>query len=334
MAGPAQTHYSIGGENYQVGDGSLVFSGNQPYAQKNGQYYAIQNGQLASGPSPLAAGLPGNGTGNNIIAGQPGGNVASPPTNTANYSQLLPSQTTYQSFTPLSYQDFGSVPYVQAATTNAASVDNSSLPGALQGYEGAVNSAMAPQFQQQQDQLNSGLAQRGIYNSSAGQELQNNLTGQQDAALSSAYEPLIAQFAGDYNANNQLNAQMEQQASLANQGAYNNANTTNAQAYGTAVGANYDAYNQYLQTLMGYQNGTQNTLLDSYINSYNPSQYANLLSGGLANASGAYTNAYNGGAPGTANLSNALSQLGSQLGSGANKSGGGADMGNSSFSDY
>lgn len=397
---------NVGGTDYSIANGALVYSGSQPYALKNGQYYAVQNGQLAGQSTPLSVN-PGQatGSGTQIMAGSPGGPVANTSTQSTpvDYSQLLPSAQSYESFAPMSYQQFGSVPYVQASTVNpasvaqtpgmqaatvnpnslpgaqAASVDQSQLPGALQSYEQSVNTAMAPQFQQQNDALTANLADRGIFNSSAGQQLQNNLTGQQDASLSSAYEPLISQFAGAYNSNNQLNAgnqqaanmadysgllnqiganqtnqqaanatnyagtqsdnqlgaQLQQQAGLSNQAANNTANTQNADAYGAITAGNQSAYNQYLQQLMGYQNGTQNTLLDATINSYNPSQYSNLLSQGMTNAGSAYTNAYNGGAAGTANLSSTLGNLGAQYGASLGSgNGGGADMSNASFSDY
>jgi hypothetical protein len=397
---------NVGGQQYSIGDGNLTYAGSQPYVLQNGQYYAVQNGQLASAPSQLMF-RPDEPTGSSaqIIAGSPEENMASTSTQATpmDYSQLLPSAQSYESFSPLSYQQFGSVPYVQASTVNpasvastpdmqaatvnpnslptaqAASVDQSQLPGALGSYEQMVQSAMAPQFQQQNDALTANLADRGIFNSSAGQTLQNNLTGQQDASLSSAYEPLISQFAGAYNSNNQLNAsnqqsanmadysgllsqiganqnnqqaanatnyagqqsnnqllaQLQQQAGLSNQAANNAANTQNADAYGAITAGNQSAYNNYLSTLMGYQNGTQNTLLDATINSYNPSQYSNLLSQGLNNTSNAYTNAYNGGAAGTANLSSTLGNIGAQLASNTGGSGyTGPDMGNASFGDW
>ena len=85
---------------------------------------------------------------------------------------------------------------------------------------------------------------------------------------------------------------------------------------------------------MEYQNGQYGTLLDATINSYNPSQYSNLLSGGLNNTSNAYTNAYKGGAAGTANLASTLGNLGAQLGSRGNQGPSGADMSNASFGGF
>lgn len=435
---------NAGGTDYSIANGTLVYSGSQPYALKNGQYYAVQNGQIANQATPLAVN-PGEptGSGAQIMAGSPGGPVAATSTKSTpiDYSQLLPSAQSYESFAPMSYQQFGSVPYVQASTVNpasvaqtpgmqaatvnpnsipganaatvnpnslptaqAASVDTGALPGALQSYEQSVRSAMAPQFAQQNDALTANLASRGIFNSSAGQQLQNNLSVQQDASLSSAYEPLISQFAGAYTAGNQQNAsqqqatnlanysgqigqiganqentqaanmadysgllsqiganqenqqaanatnyagtqsdnqllaQLQQQAGLSNQAANNTANTQNADAYGAITASNRSAYNNYLAQMMAYQNGpggTLPTMLDATINSYNPSQYSNLLSQGMTNAGSAYTNAYNGGAAGTANLSSTLGNLGAQyassLGSG---NGGGADMGNASFGEF
>src|SRR5215813_561743 len=116
--------------------------------------------------------------------------TSGPSSQTVDYSKLLPSAQDYSSFAPLPYQSFGAVPYTQAATMNpasvgstpamqAASVDLSQMPGALSSYEAMVQQALAPTFRQQQDTLTSDLAKRGIFNSTAAQQLENDLSGQQ-----------------------------------------------------------------------------------------------------------------------------------------------------------
>jgi hypothetical protein len=286
-----------------------------------------------------------------------------------NYNQLLPSASQLESFTPLPYQSFGSVPYTQAATVNpanvaatpnaqAASVDLSSMPGLLSQYEGDVKSAMAPTFAQQNDQLNASLAGRGIYNSTAGQQLSNNLQGQQDAALAGAYEPLIQQMQTDYTKGQEQNsaqqqatnlvnytgsqdrnallAELQQQAGLANQDATNVSNTNNANMYNNTVTGNATEYNNNLQRLYNDQNSLSTGLMSDILQTYDPGLYNNLLTQGASSAGTAYGNAYTAGAGNSSNLSSALGTLGGSLfpGKSATSGAGVPDMSNSSFGDY
>jgi hypothetical protein len=233
--------------------------------------------------------------------------------NTPDYSQLLPSASQLASYTPLSYQSFGSVPQVQAATATPASVDLSQMPGALSQFEQMNQTALAPTFQQQSDALTANEADRGIFNSTAGLQLGNNLAGQQAGALASADAPLVSSFAGYYNQGEETNAANQQGAALANQTALNNANDFNATSYGDVTNENMQDYNQYLNELGQYQTNLQTGLAGDVIQSYGPQQYESLLNTGLQQSGSAYTGAYNNGAAGTAGLSNSLGNLASSL---------------------
>jgi hypothetical protein len=303
--------------------------------QQNGQYYSLNSaGQLSPQPVPAPANLTAS------YPGSPSASGSNMSNSTVNYSSLLPTASQLESYAPLSYQDFGAVPQYAAATVNpatiqstpqmqaaqqanvagpqaaqqgtvagpqAASVDNAQLPGALSQYEQLNSQALAPQFKQQNDALTGSLAQRGIFNSSAGQELQNNLSGQQDAALAQANSPLVQQFAGAYNSNNQLNASNQQASNLADY-------------QGLLSQATNNAANQQSANLAGYQGllsqATNNAANQQAANSANyqgllgqNSQQAQLQqNAGLANQD-AYNqaNAYNASSYGTvtgANMKN------------------------------
>lgn len=259
------------------------------------------------------------------------------------YSSLLPSSTDMSSYAPLSYQDFGSVPTVAASTVSpasvanvdpmqaatqanvagptaaqtatsslptaqAASVDNSTLPGALQSYENMNAQALAPTFQTQNDALTSDLAARGIFNSTAGQELQNNLSGQQASALASADSPLVQQMQAAYNSNNQLNATNQQTANNTNYsgqlestlGNTANQQATNLAGYqGLLSQAANNAANQQATNAANYAGNQSNAQLNA-----NNQQQA-----GLANQS-SYNNAnqYNADAYGAVTAGNETNQ--------------------------
>jgi len=247
--------------------------------------------------------------------GQPLPSLGSSSPNPVNYSQLLPSASQDASFTPLPYQDFGQVPYTQAATVNPASVDLSQMPGALSQYESLNQQALAPQFQQQQDALTANEADRGIFNSTAGLQLGNDLAGQQAGALASANAPLVSAFAGYYNQGEETNAANQQAAAIANQAAMNQSNTFNATAYGDIAGQNMTDYNSFLNTLYNQQQDVSSGLEQTVLNSYSPGNYTGLIQSGQTSAGNAYSGAYNSGAAGTAALSKSLGTLGGQAGS-------------------
>ena len=250
----------------------------------------------------------------NVTSVQPAATPANAdPANQVDYSQLLPSSQQLQNFAPSPYQAFGAVPYVNPALSTAAQVDNSQLPGALSQYEQQLQTALAPTFQQQDQQLTADLSSRGLMDSSAGAQAQGNLQGNQAAALSSGIEPLISQFAQAYNQNNQLNAGYQQQTGESNQTALNTGNAYNSQLYGNIVGSNQQNSNAYQKALFDLQTGTNTGLLNGTLASYDPNNNGttSLLGTGLNQAGTAYSQAYSAGAPGAAALGNSLGQIAS-----------------------
>lgn len=265
------------------------------------------------------------------------------------YSQLLPNSGTLQSYAPLPYQAFGNVPQLNAATMTptqqastpgmqAATVDPYSTDAAYQNYANQLQTSLAPTFQQQNDQLTAGEADRGIFNSTAGQQLQNNLSGQQAGAIASGLQPLISQFAGYgqqdttiNNANqqaanqtnyqgafdtNQVNAGYDNSAAAANMAALNNANQYNASAYGTVTQGNENDFNTYLNSLAGLGNTQQTALLNQGLTSYDPNNAssAGLYADGLNNASTAYNQAFTAAGANTGALASGLGTALAQFG--------------------
>ena len=246
--------------------------------------------------------------------------------NQLDYGSLLPSANQLGQFAPLTFSDMGQIPQVQAATMQmpqnmqAATIDPNTLPGALQQYAQLAQSTLAPQFQQQNQQLQAQLAQNGIFNSSAAGQAETNLMGNQDAALSSAISPLVADFANFYQQDQTGNAANRQAANaanfqggldvgFANQNATNNANSTNASTYGNIVQGDLNAANTYLQGLNTGQNTLDSGLLSSGLQTYDPSVNGstNLINQGLGDASQAYTNAFNAAGQNSSGITNAIS---------------------------
>jgi hypothetical protein len=294
MAGaPTPTGVIIGGVTYPSGD---LFSNNgQQYLEQNGQYYLVGGGGQLTPASASAT--------QNLTQDFPGAAGTSDANDNINYSSLLPSASQLESFAPATYQQFGSVPYTQAATLNpagvastpnmqaatvanvagpnASSVDLSQLPGALSSYEGDVQAALAPTFQQQQDALTANEADRGIFNSTAGLQLQNNLSGQQDAALASADEPLVSQFAGAYNTGQEQNSAQQQAASLAAYAGSLGAAQTNASNQQAANSTNYTGSQDYnsLVASLQQQAGLANQSATNSSNLDNASLYNSIVGG-------------------------------------------------------
>jgi hypothetical protein len=230
-------------------------------------------------------------------------------------------------FQPENYSAFGNVPSVSATTYTSGSynpqgysatqIDNSQLPGAMAMFDQQNATALAPQFQQQDMSLNDNLASRGIVNSGANTYLNQNLAGNQDAALAQADAPLTQQFAADYesnlsqnaaaqNAASQFNATAGNEAGQFNTGAGNSAAEFNAQAgneaalanagyYGTVVSGDQNAYNNYLNTLESQGNEYSNGLLSGFLGTYGDANSTALagLNEGTSAATNAYGNAYN-----------------------------------------
>ena len=232
-----------------------------------------------------------------------------------------------------------------AAGYNAAQVDPNQNQGYIQQYEGLVAQGLQPQFQQQDQALQASLAGRGISSSGSAQQLSNDLSGQQAAALAAADAPVVSQGYGytqqDIQGNqaaqntalgtnagyqqqaNLTNAGYQQQTGLANQAAQNAAGALNAgneqqanlsnQAAGNTA-AQYNAGNQ--QQANQYNAGSANTA--AAYNASNQQQIA-LANQNAANAaSGTNAQYYNEALTGNANAYNqylaTLEQQGSGLG--------------------
>jgi hypothetical protein len=178
---------------------------------------------------------------------------------------------------------FGTLGFVNPAYVNPAQ-----NPAYMQQYEQLVAQGLAPQFAQQQQQLQDSSAARGISSSGAAGYLQSDLLGQQAAAYAQGISPIVQQGYG-YN----------QQDIMANQGAANQASYYNA---GT--------YNNYL-----------NALQTAYLNSYGPNTgvtnaYGQAVGGIGSTVGGVYGSAL--GAEGQA-----LGAAGTAFGYGAGGGGGG-----------
>jgi hypothetical protein len=235
------------------------------------------------------------------------------PANQVDYSQLFPTSGQLSQFAPMSYQEFGAVPYVNPALSTAAKVDNSQLPGALSAYEQQLQTSLAPTFQQQGQQMTADLASRGLLDSSAAAQAQGNLQGNQAAALAGGIEPLIGKFADFYNSNNQLNASNEQQTGVQNQSALNVGNAYNSELYKSVTSGNQQDQNGYLKALWDLQNGSNTGLANGVLGSYDPNNNGttSILGQGLQNAGNAYSNAYAAGGPAASAFANSLGQLAS-----------------------
>jgi hypothetical protein len=296
-------------------------------------------------------------------------------------SSGLPTSSGVDSMAPLPIQDFGALPSVNpmyataspytaaqsgAAGYNAATID----PNQSQSYMNAAYAqnaqALAPQFAQQQQQLQDSSAARGISSSGAAGYLQGNLLGGQASALAQADSPLTQQGYGynqqdltsnqaAQNAAGQFNAGNQQQTNFANQNALNTAgqfnsaqgtqnsqfnasvgNTAaqeNANFYGNALGSNANTYNNYLGTLESQGYNTGNEAYGAYLSSYLP---AGAVGNSIGNAATGYNQTYNNVYGGAQQGSNAaLGAAGTAFGgfSSAAPSAGGGYTGNTEFTD-
>lgn len=210
-------------------------------------------GAMAGGANPNAAG-----------GAQPGAKNQPPPGGWGN--------TPPYSVAP---QGFGTLGYVNPAYANPNQTN-----AYMQQYEQLVAQGLAPQFAEQQQQLQDSSAARGISSSGAAGYLQSDLLGQQAAAYAQGISPIVQQGYG-----------YTQQDILANQGAANQASYYNA---GT--------YNNYL-----------NSLESAYLNSFGPNTgVTNAFGAGVAGIGNAVGSTYEGalGAEGSA-----LGGIGQGLGS-------------------
>lgn len=268
-------------------------------------------GQPRTGPDPNA---PYAGYGTGAPVGTPPGS-----------DPLHPDPASIAGLGPANIQQFGGTPtvdptYAQAAgqnflTGNAALVNPNQNMAYMQQYEQLLGTSLAPQFQSQDQSLSDQLAARGLTTSGSGQYLQNQLYGQQAAALASGLQPIVSQgygytqqdIQGNQGAQNQFglanlgygnqalgtNAAYAQQANLANAGASNEANILNANYYNQDRTANYGAYNNFQNELLGLGSGQLSAEQAAYLNSFGPnsgvtSAYGNALTG----ANNAYSSVY------------------------------------------
>jgi len=203
--------------------------------------------------------------------------------------------STINATVPANIQSFGGTAQVAPTYADAATINPFSAQQYLNQGENAVNTAMAPQFQQQDQALAQSDAARGITNSGSAGQLQTNLQGQQASALSSAYEPLIGQGMSYAQQDVTGNAANQQSVNLANAGYGNTASMYNANAYNTDVNANASAYNNYQNELLQYGSGEQNSLLTAYLNSYGPnSGVSSAYNTGLSGSQSVYGNVFSG----------------------------------------
>lgn len=241
--------------------------------------------------------------------------AASTPTNSNPFASLLPTPGQLGGFTPLPYTAFGQVPYVDPTYMQSAGVNMSELPGAMDTFKGELLTSLAPQFAQQQQSLDAGLAGRGIFNSGAGAQAQNDLLGQQLGAVANPLGALTQQFAGYWNQDQLANAANQQQANQYNAGVANTTAAGNAQAYGNAVNQYGQDYNAFLANLLGQGTNLSTGLLGTLLGSYQPNNAATgILEAGTSNAGSAYSNAYNAGLQSGGLFGNALTTALGQLG--------------------
>lgn len=170
----------------------------------------------------------------------------------------------------------------------AAQVDLSQMPGALSQFQQQLLTALQPQFAQQQMGLDAQLGSRGIFNSGAAQQLQNDLTGQQAAAVAGPLGNLVSQFAQAYTQGQEQNAAQQQEANQATYGGNLQQLLTNA---GFQQEAGSNSYQGLLNTLLsnaGFQQqanqGSYQGLLDQLSQNSNLQQGANQFNAGAANA--------------------------------------------------
>ena len=231
-------------------------------------------------------------------------------------SSIQPTPEMIASLAPASISAFGATPsvapsYMSAVTTNpyeafvgynpaqesygtaymgpgAATVNPNQSQQYLNQAENALYTSLAPGFEQQTQNLQDQLAQRGISNSGAAGQLMGNLQGQQAAALASGIEPMVSQGYGY--------SQADIAANQANQQAVNQARYASLQNIGATNTANTQAANQAAYTAaQGYIGG--NTAAENAANQYNATaansaavQNANYYQQALNTNFGAYNN--------------------------------------------
>ena len=214
---------------------------------------------------------------------------------------LTPTSQQLGGMQPLPYQDFGAVPFINAAQTQAAQVSPGSVGGYISSLMPTLMAAMAPQYQLASQGVDQDMAARGIFNSGTANQAQGQLQSQ-------LFSALLGQASNMGQQDVLQNAGYQQQGNLANQAASNQANAANAGAYGNVVQGNQAQYNAYLQQMLQSGTGMGQSLLGSYLGSYGTSPQAmGILGKGAGYAGSAYDGAYGAGMQNAGAFSNALS---------------------------
>jgi hypothetical protein len=216
-----------------------------------------ENGVPTAGAQPVAGATPVAST------------AATPATSTG--TATAPGIGGVTGVSPAGIQSFAATPQVAPTYATAATVNPQQSQQYLDQYEGVVQSALAPTFAQQDEDLQTSLAARGISSSGAAAQLQTQLQGQQAAAVASADEPLISAEAGYSQADIAANQANEQAVNTGNAGASNTADLANAELQQGDITDNFQAYNNYVNELFGAGVNDQSALETAYLNSYGPS---------------------------------------------------------------
>lgn len=185
---------------------------------------------------------------------------------------------------PLPYSSFGTTPVLGASTYSSTGYAPALVdPSQSAGYLAQSEAMLQPEFDKQSQALDQSLAARGILNSGAAVQAQNDLAGTQTAQL----VPLVSQgygyaqqdLTGNQTAENTalgFNASGANTAASTNAASTNAINEFNANNYlGTTTG-DQSAYNTYLAGLeqSGLSYGTG--LVGGYLGTYAPASSTQL----------------------------------------------------------
>lgn len=243
---------------------------NPPGASPSPIATPAQSAPAAPAPTPMNTGIVGtplqSGSQGGLL-GMAGSASPSPQANTGTVAQAAPTSES----TPAASSSGGSNPGPGSAapapvgafgatpSVSATLMDPNQNLQYMQSYEQNVRSALQPQFDQQNQQLQDQSAARGISSSGSAQYLQNNLDAQQAGVLASAQNPIIAQGYGYTNA-----------ALTGNANEANYVTNTNAAYYNQDRNANASAYNNYQNELLGLGSGVYGSQESAYLNSFGP----------------------------------------------------------------
>jgi hypothetical protein len=286
------------------------FSANPQYGSDPSSVYGNPNSSAAPVQTPVALSAATTTGGNTTASG-------------------LPTASAVASDAPLPIQDFGNLPSVSPTYSSYAAQVGPNLIDPNQSGQYAQTAysenaaALAPTFQQQQQNLQDSDAARGISSSGAAAQLQGNLLGQQSATLAGADEPITAQGYGYSQADlvgnqaaqigtGEFNSGQQQQVNLTNTGAANQATGVNANYYADALASNAGSYNNYLNEIENQGYNTGNEGYGAYLNSYLPNSGVQTTIGGAESAGTTGYNTAYGAAQGASNA--ALGAAGNAFG--------------------